>query len=67
MSWKYKLYDKEELYLISFVVVYWLAIFIREEYNSLFLETLKFHQKDRLELSAYCIIINHVHLIFRDK
>ncbi len=31
------------------------------------IETLKFYQKDRLELFAYCIMPSHIHLIFRDK
>lgn len=68
MSRKYKFHNKEGLYFVSFAIVYWIDIFVREEYCNIFLDTLKFYQKeDRLELFAYCIMPSHIHLIFRDK
>ena len=67
MSRKYKFNNKEGLYFVSFAVVYWIDIFVREKYSSIFIETLKFYEKDRLELFSFCIMPSHVHLIFRDK
>src|SRR5690606_38232273 len=67
MSRKYKFHNPEGLYFVSFAVVYWIDLFTREEYCSIFIDTLKFYAKDRLELYAYCIMPSHVHMIFRDK
>ena len=68
MSRKYKFYNSEGLYFVSFAVVYWIDIFIRETYCEIFIDTLRYYQEvDRLELFAYCIMPSHVHLIFKDK
>lgn len=67
MSRKYKFHNKEGVYFVSFAVVYWIDVFIRDEYSNIFIDTLKFYEKDRLELFAFCIMSSHVHLIFRDK
>jgi putative transposase len=67
MSRKYKFYNKEGLYFVSFATVYWIDIFIRENYCSIIIDALKFYIQDRLELFAYCIMPSHIHLIFRDK
>lgn len=67
MSRKYKFHNKSGLYFVSFAVVYWMDIFIREEYCSIFIDAIKFYEKDRLELFSFCIMSSHVHLIFRDK
>ena len=67
MSRKYKFRNPEGLYFVSFAVVYWMDLFTREKYSQIFIDTLKFYAKDRLELYAYCIMPNHVHMVFRDK
>lgn len=67
MSRKYKFNNKEGIYFVSFAVVYWMDIFVREEYSSIIIDTLKFYEEDRLELFAYCIMPSHIHMIFRDK
>jgi hypothetical protein len=33
MSWKYKFHDNDKLYFISFAVVNWIDVFIRDEYK----------------------------------
>ncbi|WP_230154165.1 transposase [Flavobacterium sp. CECT 9288] len=54
------------MYFISFAVVGWLNVFTRNEYKDLFLESLVFCQKNKgLEIHAWCIMSNHVHLVFR--
>ncbi|WP_394354330.1 REP-associated tyrosine transposase [Flavobacterium pokkalii] len=59
-------HNPEGLYFISFAVVGWLDVFTRNEYKDLFLESLEFCQKNKgLEIHAWCIMTNHVHLVFR--
>ena len=66
MSRNYKFHNPEGLYFISFAVVGWLDVFTRNEYKDLFLESLVFCQKNKgLEIHAWCIMSNHVHLVFR--
>jgi putative transposase len=57
MSRKYKFHNSEGLYFVSFAVVNWIAIFIMETYGKIFIDTLRYyHEVDRLELFAYCIL-----------
>ena len=54
------------MYFVSFAVVGWLDVFTRNEYKDLLLESLEFCQKSKgMEIHAWCIMTNHVHLIFR--
>lgn len=64
MSRKYKFRDNDKLYFVSFSVVYWIDVFTRNEYKDVLIESLKFcSEKKGLEVYAYCIMTNHVHLI----
>lgn len=66
MSRNYKFHNPDGLYFISFAVVGWLDVFIRNEYKDLFLESLSYCQKNKgLEIHSWCIMTNHVHLVFR--
>lgn len=66
MSRNYKFHNPEGLYFISFAVVGWLDVFIRNEYKDLFIESLRYCQKEKgLEIHAWCIMSSHVHLVFR--
>jgi putative transposase len=68
MSRKYKFHNPEGIYFVSYAVVYWLDIFVREQYFIAFIESLEYCRKNKgMELFAYCILPSHVHLIFRDK
>lgn len=68
MSRKYKFHNPEGIYFVSFATVYWLDVFVREQYFAAFVASLEFCRKHKgLELFAYCILPSHVHLIFRDK
>jgi|SRR5690606_11575531 len=67
MSRKYKFHNKDGVYFVSFAVVYWIDLFVREQYSDLFISTLKYYADSRLELFAYCIMPSHIHLIFRDR
>lgn len=64
MGRKYKLHDNTKLYFVTFTVVDWIDVFTRQEYVEIIYDSLKFSQKEKgLELYAYCIMTNHIHLI----
>jgi len=66
MSRNYKFHNPDGLYFVSFAVIDWLDVFTRNEYKDLLLESLTFSQKEKgMEIIAWCIMNNHVHLIFR--
>ena len=66
MSRNYKFHNPEGLYFVSFAVVEWLDVFTRKEYKDILLESLAYCQKEKgMEVFAWCIMTNHVHLVFR--
>jgi REP element-mobilizing transposase RayT len=66
MSRNYKFYNPEGVYFISFAVVEWLDVFSRTEYKNILIDSLKYCQQHKgMEIFAWCIMTNHVHLIFR--
>ncbi|WP_394973705.1 REP-associated tyrosine transposase [uncultured Croceitalea sp.] len=66
MSRNYKFHNPEGLYFVSFAVVEWLDVFTRNTYKDILLDSLSFCQKTKgMEIVAWCIMTNHVHLIFR--
>lgn len=68
MSRKYKFYNKEGLYFISFATVYWIDVFIRELYFEEIVKSLDYCRKNKgMEIYCWCIMPSHIHLIFRAK
>ena len=66
MSRNYKFHNPDGLYFVSFAVVDWLDVFTRNEYKDIVIDSLTFCQKEKgMEIIAWCIMTNHVHLIFR--
>jgi len=64
MSSKYKIRNNNALHFVTFSVVNWIDVFTRNLYKDLFLNSLRFCQKEKGSLvHAYCIMTNHVHLI----
>jgi len=64
MSTKYKIRDQEKLHFVSFAVVDWIDVFIRNEYKDILIDSLSYCQKNKgLEIYAWCIMTSHVHLI----
>src|SRR5699024_6370853 len=56
----------EGLYFVSFAVVNWLDVFTRNKYKNILLDSFSFcQQKKGMEIIAWCIMTNHIHLIFR--
>ncbi|MBI9058466.1 MAG: transposase [Labilibaculum sp.] len=66
MSRNYKFHNPEGVYFISFAVVEWIDVFIKSEYKSILIDSLHYCQKNKgMEIFAWCIMTNHVHLVFR--
>ena len=66
MSRNYKFHNPEGIYFVSFAVVEWIDVFTRNEYKNILLESLEYSQKEKgMEIFAWCIMTNHVHLVFR--
>lgn len=66
MSRKYKFHNPKGVYFISFAVQGWVDVFTRNCYKNILVENLEYCQKNKgLELFAWCIMTNHVHLIAR--
>ena len=64
MSRKYKFWDSNKMYFISFATVYWIDVFTRNEYKDELVNSFKYcQQKKGLEIYAWCIMPSHVHLI----
>ena len=63
MGRKYAIHSQEHFHFVTFTVVYWLDVFIREEYRNIFIESLKYCQKEKgLLVGAWCIMSSHIHL-----
>jgi REP element-mobilizing transposase RayT len=68
MSRNYKFHNPEVVYFISFAVVEWLDVFSRIEYKNILLDSLQYCQQHKgMEIVAWCIMTNHVHLIAGEK
>ncbi len=66
MSRNYKFHIPDGVYFVSFAVVDWMDVFTRNEYKNIFLESIEYCQKNKnLEVFAWCIMSNHVHMVFR--
>lgn len=68
MSRNYKFHNPEGVYFVSFAVFDWVDVFTRNEYKDIIVESIDFCQKNKgLEVFAWCVMSNHVHLIIRAK
>jgi putative transposase len=56
------------LYFLTLTVVDWVDVFTRPAYKHVLLESLRFCQKEKgLEIYAWCLMTNHIHLIASAK
>ena len=68
MSRKYKFHNKEGLYFVRFATVYWIDVFIREDYANTIINSLDYCRKNKgLEIYGWCIMPSHLHLVIRAK
>lgn len=64
MGRKYAIRDQNAIYFVTFTVVNWIDLFIRDEYREVIIESLKYCQQHKgLNIHAYCIMTSHIHLI----
>lgn len=62
----YAIRDQQGLYFLTFTVVEWVDIFTRPLYKDIVIDSLRYCQQHKgLELFAYCLMTNHLHLIAR--
>lgn len=64
MSRNYKIQDNEKAYFVTFTVINWIDVFIRNEYRNVFIDSLKYCQEHKgLNIYAWCLMTSHAHLI----
>jgi len=64
MSRRWKFVDSRALYFVSYAVVQWVDVFVRNEYKQELIASLKYCQEHKgLDLYGWCIMPSHVHLI----
>ncbi len=65
MSTKYKFIDSDGRYFVSFATVSWVDVFTRLPYIEIFTESIRYCQQNKgINLHAWCLMSNHVHLVF---
>ncbi len=64
MGRKYQIRDSDRLYFVTFTIVEWIRVFDIEANINIVLESIKFCQQHKgLEIYAWVIMPNHLHLI----
>jgi putative transposase len=64
MASKYHLSNPEGIYFITFATVQWVDVLTRPHYKDIVVESLRYCQEKKgLDLYAWCLMTNHVHLI----
>lgn len=68
MSRKYKMCNSEGIYFVSFATIYWIDVFVRQQYFEIIADSLNHSIREKtMVLYCYCIMPSHAHLIFRDE
>lgn len=64
MSRNYKIRDQTKLYFVTYSTVNWIDVLTRPLYRDIIVDSLRFCIENKgLEIYAWCIMTNHVHLI----
>ena len=64
MGFKYKIHDQKEFYHVTFTVVNWIDVFIRERCCEIFIDSVKHCQRNKgLLVGAWVIMTSHVHMV----
>ena len=68
MSRKYKFHNNSLIYFVSFAVIQWIDLFIRDEYRSIIIDSLKFCQLNKdMDLYAWVLMTSHMHMILGSR
>jgi len=66
MSAAYSIKDQRKVYFLTFTIIDWCEVFRTESSKIILIDSLKYCQEKKgLEVFAYCIMINHIHLVAR--
>jgi REP element-mobilizing transposase RayT len=64
----YQIKDQSLPHYLTFQVVYWIDIFTRKSYRDIIVDSLKHCQQEKgLEIFAWVIMSNHVHVLVRSQ
>jgi putative transposase len=64
MGRKYIIRDQSKPYFVTFTIVNWIDVFIRDIYKQIVIESLAYCQQNKgLQVYAYCVMTSHIHLI----
>ncbi|MEO6728420.1 MAG: transposase [Candidatus Dojkabacteria bacterium] len=68
MATRYRFGNNDNAHFVTFAVVNWIDVFSRETYKEILLESLRFCIREKgLNLHAWVVMTNHVHLIISCK
>ncbi len=68
MSTGYQIKEQDKLYYLTLQVVDWIDIFTRQKYRDIIIENLSYCQQNKgLEIYAWVIMSNHIHLIAKSE
>ena len=68
MSTGYQISEHDELHFVTFQIVRWIDIFTRQIYRDIVIDNLRFCQQTKgLEIYAFVVMNNHVHLLLRSR
>ena len=68
MSTGYQISEQDELHYVTFQIVRWIDIFTRKIYRDIVIESFRFCQQNKgLEIYAFVIMSNHIHLLIRSE
>jgi REP element-mobilizing transposase RayT len=64
----YQIRDQKAAYYLTLQVVNWIDLFTRDDYRQIVVESLRYCQENKgLELFAWVLMSNHIHLIARSE
>ncbi len=64
MSRKYKFHEQDELYFVTFSVINWIDLFIRNEYKQVMLDSWEYCIENKgLEVYGWCMMTSHIHML----
>jgi REP element-mobilizing transposase RayT len=68
MSTGYKIHEKDGAHFLTFQVVGWVDLFARRDYRDVVIESFRYCQQHKgLNLFAYVIMSNHIHLLAQSE
>ncbi len=68
MADKFKIKDNDKSYFITLATVGWVNVFTKKEQKLLMIDSLNDFKKNKgIEIYAYCLMSNHLHMICRAK